>query len=208
MLVALGDLYKRSCGRIDRFTNTYLYIITMSVFRRRSSELSAWFARLRNPNKHAQQYNNADSTEMQLLTGQPTKKGGLSGIRREGWRFGAINCAIGAAVVCLINLIVTIVYRLRARSGILFTGDCDDARKINTGLHLLINALSTILLGSSNYCMQCLSAPTRYEVDRAHAQKRSLDIGVFSVSNLHRINKKRAIIWAFLGLSSIPLHLL
>ncbi|KAF3005003.1 hypothetical protein E8E13_008650 [Curvularia kusanoi] len=85
--------------------------------------------------------------------------------------------------------------------------DCDEARQMNTGLHLLINALSTILLGSSNYCMQCLSAPTRKEVDRAHAQRRSLDIGVLSVSNLLRINRKRAVMWAILGLTSIPLHL-
>lgn len=180
----------------------------MSASKRRSS--GSWFARLHAPNKHAQQHDkhNADNIQMRLLTGRPSEEGASIGARRHQWRVGAINCAICAAVVCLINFTVTIVYGVRAKDGILYAGDCDQARQINTGLHLLINVLSTILLGSSNYCMQCLSAPTRKEVDRAHAQKRSLDIGVLSVSNLLRINKKRAMMWAFLGLSSIPLHLL
>ncbi|XPS68893.1 hypothetical protein M3J09_001172 [Ascochyta lentis] len=127
--------------------------------------------------------------------------------RVQGWRFGAINCGIGTAVVLLINFIVTVAYGIQARDGILFSGDCDQAKQINSGLHLVINALSTILLSSSNYCMQCLSAPTRKEVDAAHADRKELDIGVLSMSNLLRISRKRAVIWALLGLSSVPLHL-
>jgi hypothetical protein len=73
---------------------------------------------------------------------------------------------------------------------------------------LLINALSTILLSASNYTMQCLSAPTRSEVDDAHSTGKWLDIGVPSVRNLGRIARKRVILWWLLGASSLPLHLL
>ncbi|KAF2737403.1 hypothetical protein EJ04DRAFT_574588 [Polyplosphaeria fusca] len=126
----------------------------------------------------------------------------------EGWRFGAVNCAISASVVFLINLIVTIWASTQPTDfGVLFSGDCEKARQLNTGLHFLINLLSTILLSSSNYCMQCLSAPTRSEVDQAHAKSVWLDIGIPSVRNLRFISKKRALLWFLLGLSSLPLHL-
>jgi hypothetical protein len=127
-----------------------------------------------------------------------------------GWRFGAINGAMAVSLVLLINLIVTIVFSAR-KDGVLFVGNCDRARSMNTGLHLLINVLSTVLLSSSNYCMQCLSAPTRKEVDEAHSKGKWLDIGVQSVHNLRHIyntDRKRAVVWFLIGLSSVPLHLL
>jgi hypothetical protein len=75
-----------------------------------------------------------------------------------------------------------------------------------TALHLLINLLSSLLLGASNYCMQRLVAPTRKEIDAVHAKRDWLDIGMPSVRNLPSINKGRTLLWVFLGLSSIPLH--
>ncbi|PVH98173.1 hypothetical protein DM02DRAFT_596380 [Periconia macrospinosa] len=128
----------------------------------------------------------------------------------QGWRFGAVNCAISASVVFFINLVVTIVcstYRDKNQRS-LYVGDCEKTRQINSGLHILINILSTVLLSSSNYCMQCLSAPTRGDVDAAHGRGKWLDIGVLSLRNLRSINRKRVMIWALLGLSSLPLHLL
>lgn len=102
---------------------------------------------------------------------------------RSGWRFGAINCAIWASIVFLINLTVTIWGSVHNKTSgsILFEGDCERVRKLNTGLHFLINLLSTVLLSSSNYSMQCLSAPTRKEIDDAHAKRIWLDIGVPSI---------------------------
>ncbi|KAF2439612.1 hypothetical protein P171DRAFT_525453 [Karstenula rhodostoma CBS 690.94] len=126
-----------------------------------------------------------------------------------GWRFGAINGAFSSSIVFFINLIVTILFSSH-KNGVLFDGDCDRASKLNTGLHLLINILSTVLLSSSNYCMQCLSAPTRKEVDDAHSKGKWLDIGVQSVHNLRNIyntDRKRAVVWFLLGFSSLPLHL-
>ncbi|KAL9601249.1 MAG: hypothetical protein Q9219_002654 [cf. Caloplaca sp. 3 TL-2023] len=89
-----------------------------------------------------------------------------------------------------------------------FEGSCAKARNLTIWLHLLINVLSTVLLAASNYCMQCLSSPTRAKIDRAHARHRWLDIGVPSVRNLFRISRSRALLWSLLALSSFPLHLL
>jgi hypothetical protein len=126
----------------------------------------------------------------------------------SGWRFGAINCAIWASIVFVINFVVTIWASVHNEGNVLFEGDCDRVDQLNSGLHLLINLLSTVLLSSSNYCMQCLSAPTRKDIDRAHARRIWLDIGVPSIHNLRRISKTRALLWTLLGLSSLPLHLL
>ena len=128
----------------------------------------------------------------------------------SGWRFGATNCAAWASIVFIINFIVTIWASVhnKSKGNVLYEGDCDRVDRLNMGVHLLINLFSTILLSASNYCMQCLSAPTRKDIDKAHAKRIWLDIGVQSIHNLRRISKRRALLWVLLGLSSLPLHLL
>ena len=131
----------------------------------------------------------------------------------KGWRVGILTGSILASVVCLINLAATIYGGVRSKVNhdgrkMIWEGDCEKVRKINTGLHLGLNVLSTLLLSASNYGMQCLSAPTRLEVDMAHAQRRWLDIGVLSFRNIRSISGKRATLWALLAASSMPLHLL
>ena len=74
--------------------------------------------------------------------------------------------------------------------------------------HMAINILSTALLGASNYTMQCLSAPTRTEIDQAHAKGVWLDVGIPSLRNLWNKATHRRWIWWALILSTIPLHLL
>ena len=56
--------------------------------------------------------------------------------------------------------------------------------------------------------MQCLSSPTRKDIDKAHAQHRWLDIGIPGVRNLGSISRSRRLLWGLLAFSSIPLHLL
>lgn len=90
---------------------------------------------------------------------------------------------------------------------ILKEGSCAEIRKYNVGLHLAINVFSSILLAASNYAMQCLSAPTRADIDRAHFRGKWLDIGIPSIRNLLDIPRQRAILWGLLVLSSVPLHL-
>ncbi|KAJ4311882.1 hypothetical protein N0V94_007729 [Neodidymelliopsis sp. IMI 364377] len=130
--------------------------------------------------------------------------------RFSGWRFGVLNFAFCALAVFLVNLIATIWGSVthKATEGVLSEGDCERIKTLNSGVHIVINVLSTILLSGSNYCMQCLSAPTRGEVDKAHAARKWLDIGVPSFRNLKHISRRRLILWLLLGSSSIPLHLL
>lgn len=129
-----------------------------------------------------------------------------------GWRFGVLNFAIWATVVFVINFVGMILgfTATSGSKGVFSDGDCDRVETLNTGLHLGINILSTILLAGSNYTMQCLSAPTRSDIDAAHGRKPGmyLDIGVPSIRNLGHISRRRTVLWAALALSSLPLHLL
>ncbi|KAF2790980.1 hypothetical protein K505DRAFT_310397 [Melanomma pulvis-pyrius CBS 109.77] len=129
--------------------------------------------------------------------------------RLQGWRFGAVTCAISASAVFIINFVVTIWGSVhnKSKGSVLYEGNCKKAHQLDTGLHLLLNLLSTLLLSSSNYCMQCLSAPTRKELDEAHARGMWLDIGIPSIRNLMQINPRRTVLWLLLGFSSLPLHL-
>jgi hypothetical protein len=142
-------------------------------------------------------------------TGSPASIEGFKQ-RLSGWRFGVLHFAIWALIVFTVNLAIT-VWGLATHAqshGILKEGECGRIKSLNSRLHVLINILGTILLSGSNYCMQCLSAPTRGEVDKAHSVRKWLDIGVPSVRNLRHINRRRAVLWFFLGVSSVPLHLL
>jgi uncharacterized protein DUF6536 len=66
----------------------------------------------------------------------------------------------------------------------LLQGECSKITRQCIGAHLIINVLSTLLLSGSNYCMQCLSAPTRRDIDNAHKRGIALDIGVPSIMEL------------------------
>jgi hypothetical protein len=90
----------------------------------------------------------------------------------------------------------------------LIRGDSAKVTRYNTAYHTLINVMSTLLLGASNYTMQVLNSLTREEVDLAHAKETWVEIGVVSLRNLRFMNQKRRILWWILGISSVPLHLL
>ncbi|KAL9594967.1 MAG: hypothetical protein Q9219_006723 [cf. Caloplaca sp. 3 TL-2023] len=129
----------------------------------------------------------------------------------QGQRFRLSCCALAVALVLLFNVITTVVVTSKHQTAggvnVLQQGDCTTAQHLGTGLHLLINALGTILLGTSNYCMQCVSAPTRKDINHAHGRSKWLDIGITSVRNLRWISWPRKVIWLFLLVSSAPLHL-
>ena len=130
-----------------------------------------------------------------------------------GWRTGVAWSALGAFLVLVINSSIWIWIKsshLIQEDGTttLFEGSCGTKRKISWWSHLLINICSTLLLSASNNAMQCLTAPTRADIDRAHKQNVWLDIGVPSLKNLRYIGRTRLTLWIILALSSIPLHLL
>ena len=133
-----------------------------------------------------------------------------------GWHTGVLACATSVTIVLLINISLTVYAATNSEHkterergiGTLYSGSCDKSRTIGLWLHLGINVLSTVLLSGSNYTQQCLAAPTRSEIDAAHARRRWMDIGVPSVRNLFRIKAERAYLWIAIGITSIPLHLL
>src|SRR5438034_1264637 len=162
------------------------------------------------PAKHLARFSeinefNADS----LSHGKPTFKQKYL----CGWRFGVLSGTVLATIVLILNIVFVIQFRsISGRDYVhpqntIFEGSCDKAKELNIGLHLVINTLSTVLLGASNYGMQCLASPTRPELDAAHFKRLWLDIGVPSIRNITRIGRKRLLLWLLLASSSLPMHL-
>ena len=132
--------------------------------------------------------------------------------RINGYHFGVLCCAWTSGIVLILNVLVTIwagsSFGIEGGLGTLQDGSCKRSSSLGFWIHLIINILSTALLGASNYTMQCLSSPTRAEIDKAHREGSWLDIGVPSFGNLWKIATHRKALWWSLALSTIPLHLL
>ncbi len=130
----------------------------------------------------------------------------------QGFNAGVRDCASAAIVTCILNLVSTIVavgkYGVVSGLGTLQIGDCNTTKRLSQWLHLLINIVSTILLGASNYSMQGLSSPIRQMIDKAHQSGIWLGIGVPSIRNIRWLSQPRIAIWCLLTLSSVPLHLM
>jgi hypothetical protein len=82
------------------------------------------------------------------------------------------------------------------------------ARNINTVLHLIVNAVSSAVLASSNFFSQVLSSPSRAEVNVSHKRGKSLDVGVLSWRNALGLSPFKTVAWVALLITSLPLHLL
>lgn len=129
----------------------------------------------------------------------------------DGWRKTAvINTGIVGffAIVNLATLIWALAETGVSGRNVLTNGDCSKISLLNTFLHLLLNIASSLILASSNFFMQVLNSPTRDEVDRAHARKRWLEIGVPSLRNVLNVCPYKSLAWALFSLSSFPIHLL
>jgi hypothetical protein len=101
-------------------------------------------------------------------------------------------------------------YQFRDGLYIIYDGNCTYTKRLNMLLHLGINIIGTLLLSASNYCMQALSSPSRIEVNEAHKSGKYLDIGIHGFRNVCAgyIDRRKVWLWALLGLSSLPLHLM
>ena len=164
--------------------------------------------------------NKSSSIELLTLDSEPTRGQSNSlpstwkPVWYTGWHTGVLVCAATVVVVLLINVALTIYvatnpeYKMERGTGTLYSGSCAKAKTIGLWLHLGINVLSTLLLSGSNYTQQCLAAPTRSEIDAAHARRQWMDIGVPSIRNLFRIKAERTLLWIAIGVTSVPLHLL
>ncbi|KAL3485839.1 hypothetical protein BJX62DRAFT_247255 [Aspergillus germanicus] len=129
----------------------------------------------------------------------------------SGWKFTVSLASLLCLLVFFFNLgfLVWAIARdqLKDDQANVYEGECDTVKRLNVGLHLLINVFSIILLASSNYAMQWLCSPTRKDIDSVHQQGSWLDIGVPSLHNLSHISKRNLLLWRCLALSSLPLHL-
>ncbi|KAK1674671.1 hypothetical protein BDP55DRAFT_632742 [Colletotrichum godetiae] len=130
------------------------------------------------------------------------------------WKRSALAFSAAAFVTFFVNLSFVIWAMTHSSdtmtpdTGVVANGHCQSIQSWNTCAHVAINIISTVLLTGSNYCMQCLIAPTRTEIDSAHAKHEWLDIGIPSIRNFWSIAWKRRMLWALLAMSSFPLHLL
>jgi len=122
-------------------------------------------------------------------------------------------CFSMVTTICVTNFVLASLLWFLYDSSVdgvvtLYQGDCTTIGRVDTATHLLINILSTLLMGASNMTLQLIAAPTRKEVDRVHKAGTWLDIGVPSFRNLFRISRISCAIWCCLALSSIPIHFL
>lgn len=134
------------------------------------------------------------------------------------WIKGVIICAWIIAGVLTLNILLTaiaiaIAYtRDDAQSfafASLYTGKCSVAKGWSIGLHVVINILSTALLGASNYCMQCLASPSRAEVDDMHRRSKWLSIGISNIFDLLLFKTGRCrMLGSILLITSLPIHLM
>ncbi|KAK2772259.1 hypothetical protein CKAH01_13962 [Colletotrichum kahawae] len=131
---------------------------------------------------------------------------------QDRWQKSALAFSTAAFTIFIINLPfvlwATLSVPIQDGIGIISEQSCASIKAWNTAIHIIINIISTILLAGSNYCMQCLIAPTRSEIDKAHARHKWLDVGIPSARNLSCVTTKRRLLWFLLSLSSFPLHLM
>ncbi|KAF2452340.1 hypothetical protein BDY21DRAFT_407015, partial [Lineolata rhizophorae] len=130
----------------------------------------------------------------------------------SSWKVGVAAFSIAGIAILLTNIAVVVFVVLTYNKPgdqliPVLTGSCDQTQRLNTWIHFVVNIVSTILLCGSNYYMQILSAPTRHVINREHAYRRWLDIGIPSVRNLHMIPAPRKALWGVILLVSLPLHL-
>ncbi|KAI9044647.1 uncharacterized protein KD926_011617 [Aspergillus affinis] len=154
-----------------------------------------------------------------LKLATPSKKANIPSDGDE-WTKGVKFAMRWTALVLFVNIVLAIIAIAMGYSGssasndrstvstAIYDGKCSVSGGWASGLHVLINILSTGLLAASNYAMQTLSAPSREDVDAAHSKGKWLDIGIFSYRNILAMDNRRKLIWLVLLLTSVPIHLM
>ncbi|KAL4864910.1 hypothetical protein BDV12DRAFT_158142 [Aspergillus spectabilis] len=175
------------------------------------------FSRTRDPDtgqidekpKHLSHLTSWRSFTAKITSDSPTSRDWIKGVVICSWIIGS---------VLTLNIIFTIIAAGIAYSkngetdfdfASLYMGKCSVAKNWTTGLHLVINILSTAMLGASNYCMQCLASPSRAQVDEAHQKRTWVKIGIPNLWNLLRWQRgKRQLLGWMLFITSLPIHLI
>lgn len=109
------------------------------------------------------------SEELQGYT--ETLKKRRSNVLFEGWKFTIFLAFVASLIVLFFN-VGFVLYTTTHNSGkantTLYEGDCEKVHHWSIRFHLLINTLSTILLGASNFGMVRMhpKCPPRFNVQR------------------------------------------
>ncbi|KAM7218192.1 hypothetical protein V8F06_006483 [Rhypophila decipiens] len=136
--------------------------------------------------------------------------------RLQGWQGALKMLCVLSWVLVIPNLVISSV--LSARGGLqewvpttvmIKQGNCDDIGRDDLWIHLAMNIVTTVLMAATNFAMQAWTSPTRADVDRIHAQGKTVDIGVLSLRNIlsGRIRLKRLLVGCFMLIVALPLHL-
>jgi hypothetical protein len=134
-----------------------------------------------------------------------------SGKRIQGWRFGTLmSCC--AVATCLVLELALLIYSVRVNQprrglGMLYEGNCDKVKKLSILLLLPMNIIGTVLISTSNYVMQSVSAPTRQEVNRSHVGGGFRNIGMPTSYDMLLGRPYKSILWWILALTTVPIHL-
>jgi len=129
--------------------------------------------------------------------------------RFPGWRGGIVGFATLACAILILNLSIlawTATHMDDGYYATLAVGDWENISNTSGWLHIGINILSTTLLAGSNYCMQCITSPTRDEIDAAHGRGSYLNIGILSWRNVWVVRKRRFCLLSLLTLTSVLIH--
>lgn len=129
--------------------------------------------------------------------------------RFPGWRSGIAGFTIFASIMLILNISTLTWTATHLDDGYYATlavGSYESISNLSGRIHFGTDILSTALLAGSNYCMQCLSSPTRAEVDVAHARGSYLSIGILSLRNILASRKRRIFLLSLLTLSSVFMH--
>jgi hypothetical protein len=129
-----------------------------------------------------------------------------------GWQAGLLRAFLLSLIALIVNISVYAwlfrTYEASSGTATIQQGSCRTIRATNTGVHAALNVLSTMILGASTYAMQGMTAPTRVEVDAAHAKGKWMEIGTQSVRNLFYVRRRNTWVWILLAITSLPFHLL
>ncbi|KAH8204665.1 hypothetical protein TruAng_001140 [Truncatella angustata] len=149
-----------------------------------------------------------------LALGESENETPQRGARRllSGWRGGVAFNTLSAFLILLVAVVclVVIITESQTSNGAstLYSGSCTTAYNLNIGLHVLINALSIVLLVGGNYVFQVLSSPTRDELTAAHDKKQWLDIGIPSLRNLRHISTTRTALATVVLLATVAIQVI
>lgn len=92
--------------------------------------------------------------------------------------------------------------------GVLYSGSCAQTSKLTVYMALAVNMIATFTLGSSNYIMQCLNAPTGWQLSKAHADRGYSRVGISSPLNFRYLSWTNLVMWWTMAVTSVPVHLL